>query len=255
MRRLVVLPWVVWIAVFVLFPPGPAGAQGTLPENHYKTYETLGPALTIPMTLRDQFGFFTVSDITLEKFANPVDKNGEGIFDFEAHQTWWRLFIPQAARTVVVADQFGAGEWTVGSAFYLLAPALKNPPAEGGTLPDRNHYLCYEVLGGPSPGADVVLSDQFGTITTQVGQAKLLCNPVEKTVEDVSYPVVDPVVHLACYDIVDPNPYDVPLVAMDQFGFWSLVALQSQCLCVPATKGIVGTDESTWGRIKSLYAE
>ena len=45
--------------------------------------------------------------MTLDKFANPVDKNGEGIPDTTLHQTWWEIDDPQPVRAVEMANQLG----------------------------------------------------------------------------------------------------------------------------------------------------
>jgi hypothetical protein len=250
--RYVRTAWALLLAAAILLPVGSADAQ-ILPENHYKTYQTVGPTMTMPIGLRDQFGLYQVDQLVLDRFANPVDKNFEGIYDPMMHQTWWDLFIPTVTRLVTATDQFGQFQWTVHNARYLLLPALKNDPT-GQPPPLWNHYLCYEAMG-PAPQIIVTLEDQFGGIDTVVLEGIFFCNPVEKETPDGEiFPIIDPVVHLTCYLIDDPNPYGIPLTATDQFGQWSLDAGFSDCLCVPAFKDdVVGTEESTWGKIKGLY--
>ncbi|MDH3196921.1 MAG: hypothetical protein OEO21_01640 [Candidatus Krumholzibacteria bacterium] len=233
------------------------GIAQVLPlENHYKVYVAPGPPMFMPVTLHDQFGEFTVTDFYLERLATPADKNGEGFVDSTAHQLWWRIQVPQPPRTVTVLDQFGGNVWTTGDAVYLLNPALKNVLPPYPPLPFRNHYLCYEALG-PSVGMPVTLTDQFGTVQVFVFEAKLLCNPVEKTdPTGFVWPIVDPFPHLACYFIDDPRSYGIPVNAVDQFGSFNLDLLYSDCLCVPAIKEHTNpAEESTWGRIKALYGE
>ncbi len=221
-------------------------------ENHYKTYECTGATVAKPIELFDQFGPTHVTSLTLDKFATPVMKDEYPIIDPEAHQMWWGLFAPQPARSVLVTDQFGTAIWTVGDAVYLLTPAKKYPQP-GDTPPDRNHYLCYRAIG-PNPNRFVVLTDQFGTQTVFVAECKLLCNPVRKTVDGVTYPIVDPTAHLACYFVDNPVIFGIVVPTLDQFGNWQIVLDRNDCLCNPALKeDVVGTQQSTWGRIKALY--
>jgi hypothetical protein len=235
------------------------GTAQVLPvENHYKVYITPGPSLNVPVRLIDQFGEIGFEDFILEKLATPVDKNGEGIIDEEAHQLWWRMDVPQPTRTVTVLDQFGGFNWTLGNAVYLLNPALKNVTDPNLPLPLRNHYLCYEAFGPDFGGMPVTLTDQFGTVDVHILEAKYLCNPVwkENLITGEMWPIVDQFAHLACYLVDDPNPYGYLVNALDQFGWFDLDLAVSDCLCVPAIKEDTNpVEESTWGRIKALYGE
>jgi hypothetical protein len=241
------------LAVALFIPSASADAQILPLENHYKVYDTQPLTYVVPLQLRDQFGLYAVDDLILEKFANPVDKNGEGMVDPLIHQTWWKVALEAPVRTVTATDQFGTNDWIVFNPSYLVLPAIKNgTPSD--LPPPWNHYLCYDAVG-PSPDVEVTLADQFGTLITIVLNGKYFCNPVEKTHPTGDfYPIIDPEAHLTCYQIDDPNPYGLDVTATDQFGFWNLNIGSSRCLCTPAFKeGVVGTEESTWGRIKGLY--
>jgi len=245
------------------------GAQVPPPlpvENHYKVYVSTPITVVRPVGLRDQFGQLSVLDMIFDKFSTPADKivfNADGttttypMVNPDIHMDWYRINYTQPSRTIVGTDQFGKGAWVLGDARYLLVPSLKNvlPPA---TVPAWNHYLCYDALTGPFVGRPVILIDQFGNAQVQVLRPKYFCNPVEKRVGDpanqVVYPIIDFNAHLACYVVDNPQPSFHAITAIDQFGYWQTQIYQNDCLCVPALKDYpLGTERSTWGRIKSLY--
>ena len=242
--------------VILVLAGGAASAQGLPMKNHYKTYEVTPITLPTALILKDQFGTVTVSSMAMTKFAIPAEKNGEPIIDPKLHYTWWNFFVPQPVRTVNATDQFGFNEWTVADALYLLAPALKNAPLPPPGPPIANHYLCYEA-SGPTLGFNVTLKDQVDSVSVSVLFGKFFCNPVEKTLPgDITFPVVDSLAHLTCYLVQNPRPYDVPVIATDQFNpGWQLRLHDNLCLCVPALKEElpVPTEESTWGELKSNY--
>jgi len=255
------LRWAVFalpLVAILALPAVMATAQPTLPlENHYLVYHAAPPTpLPKVVGLSDQFGSFTVSYLILDRFANPAEKRlPDGttypMVDPLAHQTWWRINVPQPIRTVVGVDQFGMHSWVVCDAVYLLMPALKNVP--GGTPPVRNHYVCYAGQAGSTP-LSVVVIDQFGEFQVNVLEPKLFCNPAEKRADGLIYPIVDATAHLACYEILNPTPFAHPIVAIDQFGQWQLDVSQANCLCVPSIKDhVLKTQQSTWGMIKAMY--
>jgi hypothetical protein len=236
-------------------------AQPVAHENHYKVYRSTPITIVKDVGLRDQFGPLTVTDLVFDKFSTPADKihNGQNhpMVNPLVHLDWWHINYPQPSRTVIVTDQFGSGEWVVKDARYLLLPAVKNA-GPGTPPPVWNHYLCYDVVTGPIVNQPVVLIDQFGTAQVHVRYAKLLCNPVEKTVYTatgpVVYPIIDATTHLACYEVLNPQPYAINITAQDQFGFWQTTLQINDCMCVPALKDHpVRTEKSTWGRVKALY--
>jgi hypothetical protein len=244
------------LAAAILVPTTPSSA-GPPAENHYKVYRESGteiPAL-VPLTLADQFGVFDVEIIQRVRFATPASKDSSLIYDDEAHQTWFGIFSAQPQREVTAVDQFGAFTWRLGNAVYLLAPAAKHPQPGDGP-PVRNHYVCYEALEGPMIGRSVFVVDQFDAVHVMVVRGQLFCNPVEKRLADgTTYPVVDATAHLTCYTVVDPTTYSNFVSALDQFGAPEMHLVSSDCLCNPASKDLVGIEESTWGRIKSLYRD
>jgi hypothetical protein len=253
--------WVLGLAMMALPVATIAAPPPELPrENHYKVYREGKPPITItkPLLLRDQFGTYNVDILTLERWSNPAEKIHNGIsyppVDPVVHQMWWRgNFPPIPPTTIIGIDQFGFNKWTLIIPEYLLTPALKNEPT--GNPPVWNHYLCYRAQPGPMPQV-VTLIDQFGTADAQLVSISWFCNPVEKRHLDdgLFYPIVDGKAHLACYQIFTPDPMIHPITSIDQFGHWQFEVLQPDCLCVPALKEhVVGTESSTWGKIKAMY--
>lgn len=235
---------------------------GTVPDSvdHYKTYKVVPMTfdLNIPVFLEDQFGPEEMIVKRLEQFANPVNKNNEGVYFPDLHYSWWRIepTVPLPAYPtydVIVGNQFGQGQrWKLGRPLWLLAPASKNDPT-GGPIPRGDHYKCYEALDAPVLQKPVDLFDQFGQRPAHVDTARCLCNPVRKYHGGQYYPHRYPDTHLACYRI-DPLAYDRFPMWRDQFYQGQLQILNDCWLCVPSSKQIVtSVKSSTWGRLKQLY--
>jgi hypothetical protein len=233
-----------------------AFAQAGLPIDHYKVYNVEpNVPLNLPVLLTDQFGQHPVDVMFLERFANPVDKNNEGIIDPILHYAWWRINSPEPPRAALIGNQFGQDQqFLIGDGVYLLNPALKHALSPTEPLPIANHYKCYQAVGQPILH-EVSLTDQFGTRTAMVLEPQLLCNPAEKVTPDgLVSPIVDPLAHLACYRIDPPLFYGLGAVVHDQFYFGDLRFRDDCLLCVPSTKNIiVPTEPKTWGRVKALY--
>jgi hypothetical protein len=247
------------VGVMLLLAAGSLAASaqpGTPPIDHYKVYNT-DPIIPYfrPVMLKDQFGEHPVMVTVLEHFANPVDKNGEGMIDPFLHYAWWRIDSPEPPRAALVGNQFGQDqEFRVFDGVYLLNPAIKHAQSPTEPLPSANHYKCYRAIGQPVD-RPVVLTDQFNTRTAVVLQPELLCNPAEKTTADgVVYPIVNPFAHLACYRIEPPMFYGLGALIHDQFFFGEIRFKEDWLLCVPSTKNeVVPTEPQTWGRVKALY--
>jgi hypothetical protein len=254
MRSLLPACFVIALAIVAPYGSSVLG-QPPPPSNHYLTYEIAPPIMgTFTVTLIDQFKNREVTTIRLEQFANPVSKNMEPIVNPIAHLTWWLINQPEEPRRVIVLNQFGNSEWTLGNAQYLLAPALKNPDSPTEPLPNINHFKCYQANGQP-PNQQVTLFDQFRQRTGTVGPPRYFCTPCEKVRGTQRFPILDPVTHLACYEIVPPMPFTVPVLIRDQFIQNQVVPTQDRFLCVPSMKDFpTPTETSTWGRIKAIYS-
>lgn len=94
---------------------------------------------------------------------------------------------PVQKHTVVVEDQFGEKETTV-----YMPQLLCNPASKDGSeiLNARDHLVCYQIIRrGPGPKSEDLLvstSDQFGDLTLEVVEPRLLCLPASKTILDGS---------------------------------------------------------------------
>lgn len=227
------------------------GGTQIVPENHYLVYEVPETyTFSGGIVLFDQFGDFSTDVVQFDKFATPVEKNGEPMFDPEVHQTWWNIFNPQPEWLVALDNQFGRQDWTVTDGRYLVVPARKDVP---GPPPPFNHYECYDAVG-PPVDMPVTLIDQFGIMELIATVPELFCNPCEKQVDGNIFPIEDPAMHLACYRLEPPMLLGVTAMAFDQFGDWQISLLEPTWLCLPTIKlSAVGTERSTWGKVKSLY--
>lgn len=232
------------------------GSGGPPGIDHYKVYLVNQPQQppTRTVFLRDQFGLGPSQVFRMEKFATPAVKDGFPLFDPITHYDWWRINPVPFSATVFATNQFGAEqELHLKQSEYLLTPSLKFPQP-GQVLPLRNHYRCYSV-DGPSPARLVTVQDQFGFNQAFVDSARMFCTPVEKQDPTGFYPILDPEAHLTCYDIHKTPPTQVQtVVVQDQFGFWDIIIVQDQLLCVPTFKtGVVEADHKTWGELKAIY--
>ncbi|HVP39469.1 MAG TPA: hypothetical protein VMS93_09835 [Candidatus Saccharimonadales bacterium] len=251
------------VTLAALLIPVVAFGQTGVPIDHYKVYNLPPSTVTSGMvvTLQDQFGTEDMTILTLDRFANPVDKNSEGISNPVLHYSWWRLGSLATAqypvREVVLSNQFGSGQVIkVQKPIWLLAPALKNvpPPPFSQQIPVANHYKCYEAITTPVLGKVVSLVDQFGARQAYVDSVKCFCNPVSKYVAGAAFPMVDPTAHLTCYSIKPAQFYGIPVSIEDQFRYTQIDVLDDCLLCVPSTKDFTTPAKpSTWGQLKRLY--
>ncbi|MBW2268479.1 MAG: hypothetical protein JRH16_07865 [Deltaproteobacteria bacterium] len=76
-------------------------------------------------------------------------------------------------------------------------------------------------------------------MSVDVLEPRVWCNPVEKTVGEEVWPMVDPDQHLACYDINPKVDWDQQHGFVDQFGAWPLNVREDLLLCVPSYKTII----------------
>jgi hypothetical protein len=247
--------------------------------DHYKVYGVVDLPVAIPgVILRDQFGTRQVDLDALAFFATPVDKNGEGLVDPNAHQNWYPITGAGEERTFLVSNQLIPipQNWRTGDPRFLVVPAAKGicaapeasvgqlcatdddcnspPPKANGVCgyipPEQNHFECYDVVAAPSSTTSVTLTDQFTSETTNVLQPALLCNPVEKTVAGQVFPMLYPDVHLACYWL-PATPRNFTPNSVDQFApvepGYSLQTVQDELLCVPSTTATVQPVRATGG--------
>jgi catechol 2,3-dioxygenase-like lactoylglutathione lyase family enzyme len=172
----------------------------------------------------------------LNAFANPVSKNGEPIYDKNAHLTWYNLFdyVPEPTRLVVFENQFGVQKILTGRAIALLAPAQKYE--KGSEFPkELDHYKVYQVLQGEPVGRGVKLRDQFDHREAEVTYPWAFAVPVRKWHEGSTFGVHNAKAHLAFYKIT-PGSVQKARVVRDQFGRRYLHIYRSVLLGVPSVK-------------------
>ena len=217
--------------------PKPAFQVDFTGETHFRCYtvsqQTPRPATTA--TLSDQF--IESATLTIDEplqFCAPTSKNGEAITAPEEHLTMYGAAQTlQNPLSVSTEDQFGERTLIATGARVLLVPTEKNDLGFPGNL---NHDWCYAVTG-PAVGERVTLEDQFSSDTLRVDRPRLFCNPVEKTVGDVTTSPPEPDVHLTCYDLHGPQRTQATKAAIqNQFETDTFTVTSWQLLCVPAAK-------------------
>ncbi|MDE2134097.1 MAG: hypothetical protein KGJ49_05820 [Alphaproteobacteria bacterium] len=133
------------------------------------------------------------------------------------------------------------------------APSPNNPLVPTGTtvpivpagtvptnlppIPVGNHYVCYPVkaLTQFKPHT-AVFHDQFGTWNVYVLSITRLCTPALKRADGRVYEMVNPRLHMTCYQIryqTGPLP---PVITNDQFGPLRLTLSPATEVCLPAGK-------------------
>jgi len=236
----------------------PALAQVPSPSDHYLSYRVEPQPRPAPIVVGDQFIPQLQLDVQqLERLLNPVRQNGEAFIDSTAHLDWWRITPnPYVGQQVAVINKFGQGVWNIETLEFLLVPSRKNEPA-GIPLPENtNHFLCYRAVATePRPTQPLHLEDQFRQVTVDVGPPRFFCAPCRKRHNNQDYPIVDPEVHLAVYEVFPPT-FTMPVLLYDQFGLFQtpVVSPPPEYLFVPSLKDqVVPTEPGTWGHIKGMY--
>jgi hypothetical protein len=100
-----------------------------------------------------------------------------------------------------------------------------------------DHFKCYKASELPPPQplpSQVTLADQFGASAVKVGPVIMLCNPVVKVHDDVTYPVSHPELHLVCFKLLQNQARNVQV--RNQFGIRPLRATTARRLCLPSYK-------------------
>lgn len=172
----------------------------------------------------------------LNLFANPTSKNGEPIYDKNAHLTWYDAFdpSPDPTRHVTYENQFGKQEMYIGRTSAVLAPTWKVEP--GSSFPDKlDHYRVYQVLQGEPVDTAVKVEDQFGSSQARVYYPRLFAVPVRKFYEGQTYGIHNDKAHLVIY-IVYPGSVEKTIQTRDQFSPRYLNLFRSVLLGAPSLK-------------------
>lgn len=172
----------------------------------------------------------------LNLFANPASKNGEPMYDKNAHLSFYNIMdpTPDPTRLVTYQDQFGKHQIYTGRAYGLLVPTQKAFP--GSSFPERlDHYKVYQVLHGEPVMKEVKLEDQFGTMAAKVYYPRMFAVPVKKWYQGQTYGINNPDAHLAMY-ITYPNTVEKAIKTRDQFSTRMQNVFRSVLLGAPCKK-------------------
>ena len=173
----------------------------------------------------------------LNMFANPVEKNGEPLYDKNAHLTWYDLFdpVPDPVRAVWFTNQFGnAQKIYIGRACALLVPTEKIE--SGSEFPERlDHFKVYQVLQSDPFGSNVKLKDQFGGEDTKITNPMFFAVPVKKLANGQTYGISNDYAHLVLYRLI-PQVNQKTIRTRDQFGGHYIHVVRSVLLGVPSKK-------------------
>jgi len=129
----------------------------------------------------------------------------------------------------------------IGTLFTAILALSFSSIAEAQTLTanpygvDPEHYQCYTITTTTTPPRSVILRDQFGVRTTQVGIPRLLCAPVSKN----NGLLADRVSHLLCYSIVAGPVVNKRVEITNQFGKVQFNVQRGSYLCVPSLKRVL----------------
>jgi hypothetical protein len=234
------------VAVALLGVTGAVSAQRPVDfeeETHFRCYvvSTQTPEPAEDVTLSDQF--IEGAPLTIDEpllFCPPTSKNGLEIEEPEEHLTMYGAAVELSDHLIVATeDQFGPRTLRIIGARYLMVPTQKL--VGGLEFPEElNHSWCYEAEG-ERVRQTVSLEDQFGTHErVRVERPKLFCNPVEKIHGTETAAILEPEVHLTCYEIFTPQrTRSQQFGILNQFEEDLFTVTSSQLLCVPSAKGEV----------------
>ncbi len=212
------------------------------PLDHFKCYGVGEEAPTNKVVyLEDQFVARNATVGMAWYFCNPTEKLHDDVttpmLNPDHHLMIYQLDYGTELQTrfVEVDNQFGLQELMVRGPIALAVPTQK----EDHEAPLRlDHYLLYEVLGGPPVEAVVTLNDQFnGEPDAVVYEPVYLANPVLKEHDGVITEIVDEDTHLVFYRIVvEDEPFSTQVQVNNQFEEGTFDVYDPYLLAVASTK-------------------
>lgn len=212
---------------------------GEVTIDHFLCYSATGQPLNTTVLLQDQFGSQDAIVLDPVTFCNPVDKNGEGVVNPVDHLTCYNYQSQSPTiGQVPISNQFVQDSGiTIERPDALCVPSLKEPL---GPEP-VDHFTLYQAIG--PQGFPVVVDDQFGQRTVDSGRVNLFMAPANKNQEGV----FDPISHLTCHEVLNPEEAPPHVVINNQFGEQNLELGISTELCLPTEKpelspGLVNID-------------
>ncbi len=170
-----------------------------------------------------------------------------GLDHFQCYETPREPFA--ALTGVQLDDTFGASTVTLVRLKRLCNPADKN--GEDPTAPLHTTHLAGYILKQTSPRFKTIrgvsVTNQFGTITVDLGKPDYLLVPTAKGINGPPGPLLgDPAVnHFKCFKARRAKTRVTNLTVIDQFGTIVLDVKKPAQLCVPTDKngeGIVDPD-------------
>jgi hypothetical protein len=173
----------------------------------------------------------------LDFFANPVSKNGEPLYNKNAHLTWYRGVQPaEPIRQVSLENQFGKFKIRTGTGYGLLVPTQK--VERGSAFPeDLDHFKVYrlaEVL--KVPAKELKLKDQFGGDEVRLNLPLYFAVPVLKRHGEKDYPIQNGSAHLLIFSIT-VRDIQKKITLRNQFAKGiSINVVRSIMLAVPSLK-------------------
>lgn len=207
--------------------------------DYFLLYEVARQSVRESVALKGQFDKEPERGklLFLDRFANPISKNGEDFYDENAHLTCYYLYesMPEPTRVVVLENQFGEQKFLIGNGFGLLAPAMKTLERESVFPEKLDHYKVYEVLEGEPLNAVVPFRDQFRSAEVRVTYPHGFAVPVEKEHEGKAFPIQNERAHLTLYKVGVSRMSRV-IQVRDQFGRYILRVERSALLAVPGLK-------------------
>ena len=138
----------------------------------------------------------------LDYFANPVSKNGEPLYDKNAHLAWYRgVQSSEPLRRVVLENQFGKFDIRTGTGYGLLVPTQK--VERGSAFPEElDHFKVYRLVDVEQVRERrLKLRDQFGSEEVRLRLPLFFAVPVMKRHGDKVYPIHNERAHLLIFSI------------------------------------------------------
>ena len=207
--------------------------------DYFKVYDVENRAAKGSVALKGQFDRLAqkMQLAFLDFFANPVSKNGEPLYDKDAHLAWYRATQPpEPLRRVILENQFGKLEIVIGTGYGLLVPTEK---VERGSALSKmlDHYKVYRVAYvGQVPTAHLQLKDQFGADEVTLGPPRFFAVPVNKKHGTKEYPINNKEAHLLIFSIT-PKDKKKELKLRNQFANGLAVSVvRSLMLAAPSLK-------------------
>jgi len=169
-------------------------------------------------------------------FGNPVSKNGEPLYDKNAHLAWYRGVQPaEPIRRVILENQFGTFDIRTGTGYGILVPTQKVEP--GSAFPEAlDHYKVYRLVDvEPVPHGIIKLRDQFGPSETPLRIPLYFAVPVAKRHGTTNYPIHNRTAHLLIFSINVRN-VQKKITLRNQFSRSTVNLVRSIMLAVPSLK-------------------